>query len=171
MHFLRLFAVAALSVMPCSVALAEVAPVALEQTLDRLMSILPGEFDSSRQMHAERAANTPEDAVHSHVYRSFIQIDVPDIGDNVLVSTVRYGGRDGQFDHFEFQVWTLTIDAERDAVEMKPRRFKAPEKFLADNRNPRAFKGLTLGRSRAGSRRRQLSNPLEAGWLWFEGYD
>ena len=31
----------------------------LEQTLSRLMTTLPGEFDSAAQMQAEEATNTP----------------------------------------------------------------------------------------------------------------
>ncbi len=114
----------------------------LEHLLVRLMTTLPGEFDSQQQMHAEQATNTPSESVHSHVYRSFIRIDAPAIGENVLVSTVRYGGRDGQFDNFEFQVWALTIDVEKSAVRMQPHRFKTPEKYLANNRNPNAFTNL-----------------------------
>jgi hypothetical protein len=114
----------------------------LEPTLTRLMAILPGEFDSAQQMRAEQATNTPPESVHSHVYRSFIRIEAPAIGKNVLVSTVRYGGRDGQFDNYEFQVWALSVDSKKGAVEMKPHRFKTPEQYVANNRNADAFKDL-----------------------------
>ncbi len=114
----------------------------LENTLARLMEILPGEFDSAGQLRAEQATNTPKESTHGHVYRSFIRIDAPALGNNVLVSTVRYGGRDGQFDNGEFQVWTLNIDRGKGAVLMKPQRFKMPATYIANNRNPNAFKDL-----------------------------
>lgn len=143
-RYLTTFAWIAFVTGICAVtATAESDTAKLEPTLIRLMASLPGEFDSGKQMHAERATNTPSESIHGHVYRSFIRIDAPAIGENVLVSTVRYGGRDGQFDNFEFQVWALTIDADRAAVRMQPHRFKTPEKYLANNRNPRAFQGLT----------------------------
>ena len=117
-------------------------PADLQQVLARLMQILPGEFDSAAQMQGEQATNTPEDMVHGHVYRSFIRIDAPAVGENVLVSTVRYGGRDGTFDNGEFQVWTLTIDESKGGVKMAPRRFKSPEDYIENDRNPSAFTQL-----------------------------
>lgn len=115
----------------------------LHQTLTKLMTLLPGEFDSGRQMRAEQATKTPKESVHGHVYRSFVPIDAPAIGQNALVSTVRYGGRDGQFDNFEFQVWILAVNQTKGAVQMKPHRFKTPEEYVANARNPRAFTELT----------------------------
>lgn len=115
----------------------------LEERRDRLVSLLTGEFDSSAQMRGEQATNVPEDKVHGHVYRSFIRIKAPKVGEHLLISTVRYGGRDGQFDNGEFQVWTLTVDEERSAVKMAPRRFKTPDDYIENGLNAAAFATLT----------------------------
>jgi len=117
-------------------------PIELKTALADLMRILPSEFDNAAQKFFEEEIKTPKELVHGRVYRSFTRIDAPDVGENVLVGTVRYGGKEGQFDGGEFQVWTLTVDAERKAVKMSPRRFKEPEKYFADARDAEKLKGL-----------------------------
>ena len=76
--------------------------------------------------------------IHRNVYRSFIRISAPAVGENLLVSTVRYGGRDGRFDNGEFQVWALIIDEDKGGVKMAPRRFKSPDDYIENDRNPAA---------------------------------
>ena len=58
------------------------------------------------------------------------------------MATVRYNGPNGLFDNGEFQVWTLTVDADRDAVVMAPRRFGNPDPLIAVSRDAEAFAGL-----------------------------
>ena len=112
----------------------------LTRTLDRLMTGLDGAFDSGTQLSAEKLSNTPAEHWHQHVYLSFARIDAPDVGENVFVVTLRDDGPQGRIDLIEFQVWTLTVDEERDAIKMAPRRFKTPEAFTQVTRDPSAFK-------------------------------
>ena len=114
----------------------------LDQALNTLMTGLSGAFDSGPQVRAEKLSNTPVDMEHQHVYRSFTPIDAPDVGGNVFVVTLRDDGPEGRVDMVEFQVWTLTVDAERKAVRMAPRRFKTPEDYVAITRNADAFNNL-----------------------------
>ncbi|MDX2144283.1 MAG: CpcT/CpeT family chromophore lyase [Rhodospirillaceae bacterium] len=118
-------------------------PIELKTALKTLMTWLPGQFDSEPQRFFEEEYKTPKDLVHGRVYRSFTKIDAPAIGENVLVGTVRYGGKDGQFDNGEFQVWTLGVDQARQAVKMSPRRFKDPARYVEIARDAEKLKGLT----------------------------
>lgn len=117
-------------------------PIELRTALKEIVSGLSGEFDSEPQRFFEVAYATPEDLVHGRVYRSFTSIDAPDVGANVLVATVRYGGKDGRFDAGEFLVWTLGVDSEAAVVRMWPRRFKDPDRFKAVAQDAAAFRGL-----------------------------
>jgi hypothetical protein len=114
----------------------------LEQVLTRLMTVLPGAFDSGAQLRAEELSLAPEAIRHVRVHRSFLPIDTPDVGENVLVVTLRDGGPEGEIDLAEFQVWTLTIDRVRGAVEMAPRRFKTPETYVTFPHDAGKFKNL-----------------------------
>jgi hypothetical protein len=105
-------------------------PIELRTALKTLMTWLPGQFDSEPQRFFEAEYKTPPNEQHGRVYRSFTRIDAPAIGENVIVTTVRYGGKDGQFDAGEFQVWTLAVDAGRKAIKMAPQRFKEPDKYV-----------------------------------------
>ena len=58
------------------------------------------------------------------------------------MATVRYGGRDGTFDHGEFQVWTVSVDEQLNVVRMSPRRLKTPEPLIPVSRDPQAFADL-----------------------------
>ncbi|NKB43347.1 MAG: hypothetical protein GKS03_03615 [Alphaproteobacteria bacterium] len=116
--------------------------VELEETLVRLMAGLDGAFDSGPQLAAEKLSGTPQDKQHVRVHRAFVRIDAPDVGDNVFVVTLRDGGPDGPIDMIEFQLWTLEIDKERNAVKMAPQRFKDPERYAAIGDEPEKMKGL-----------------------------
>ncbi|MDX2223572.1 MAG: hypothetical protein SFV21_12530 [Rhodospirillaceae bacterium] len=117
-------------------------PIELRTAMVALIERLSGQFDSAPQVEAQAALGTPEKERHGRVYRSFTRIDAPALGDNVLVATVRYGGKAGQFDNGEFQVWTVAVDAERKAVRMSPRRFKDPDKYKDRALDAAAFAGL-----------------------------
>ena len=118
-------------------------PIELRTALATLMERVSGRFDNASQLFFEQEYKMPEKEQHGRVFRSFIPIDAPDIGENVLVAQVRYGGDSGTFDAGEFQVWTVAVDAERKAVKMSPRRFKDPDKYKDKALDAAAFKGLT----------------------------
>jgi len=118
-------------------------PIELRTTLATLMERLPGRFDNAAQLFFERETKTPEAEQHGRVFRSFVRIEAPALGANVLVSQVRYGGDAGQFDDAEFQVWTLAVDADRKVVRMSPRRFRDPGRYKELAPDAAAFRGLT----------------------------
>ncbi len=131
------------SLLAGSSALATNSPIELRTALATLMERLPGRYDSAAQLFFEQETRTPAGEQHGRVFRSFVRIDAPALGANVLVAQVRYGGDAGQFDNAEFQVWTLAVDAERKAVRMSPRRFRDPGPYKDRALDPVAFKGLT----------------------------
>jgi len=124
------------------VALATHSPIELRTTLATLMERLPGRFDNAAQLFFERETKTPEAEQHGRVFRSFLRIDAPALGSNVLVAQVRYGGDTGRFDDAEFQVWTLEVDTDRKAVRMSPRRFRNPAPYQGRALDPATFRGL-----------------------------
>lgn len=114
----------------------------LNVTLERLVTGLASAFDSGAQLRAEQLSRTPKADQHVRVHRAFTRIDAPDVGDNVFVVTLRNDGPDGPIDFVEFQVWTLSIDSERNAVKMAPRRFKNPQAFADISYDADKMKGL-----------------------------
>lgn len=114
----------------------------MDTSLARLMTGLNGAFDSGPQLTAETLSGTPKDMQHVRVHRAFVRIDAPDVGDNVFVVTLRNDGPDGPIDMVEFQLWTLEIDQEENAVKMAPQRFKDPERYAAIGSEPEKMKGL-----------------------------
>lgn len=131
-----------LSLLATPPATATNSPIELRTALTTLMERLPGRFDNAAQLFFEQETRTPPAEQHGRVFRSFLRIDAPSIGDDVLVAQVRYGGEAGQFDIAEFQVWTLAVDAERKAVRMAPRRFRDPGRYKDRALDPVAFKDL-----------------------------
>ena len=130
-----------------SVALiALIAPPALadghmEAALKDFMTLVPGEFESRQQFLSEVAENVPAEDRHGWVYRSFVAIDAPSLGENVLVSTVRYGGANGSFDEAEFLVWTVDVDDEQ--LRMSPRQFIDQKPFEPVSRDAQQLARLT----------------------------
>ncbi len=118
-------------------------PIELRTALATLMERLPGRFDNAAQLFFEQETKTPEREQHGRVFRSFLRIDAPALGAHVLVGQVRYGGDAGRFDTSEFQVWTLAVDAGRQAVRMSPRRFREPARYQDRALEPAAFQALT----------------------------
>ena len=124
-------------------ALATNSPIELRTVLATLMEQLPGRFDNAAQLFFEQESKVAEKDLHGRVFRSFVRIDAPAIGPNVLVAQVRYGGETGSFDDGEFQVWTLAVDANKKAVKMAAQKFKDPARYKANAFDAAAFKGLT----------------------------
>lgn len=131
--------IAALLALPAA---ATNSPIELKTALARLMTALPGEYDSEPQRFFEAEYKTPPEQQHQRVYRRFTRIDAPDVGANVLVATVHGGDKYSRFDTAEFQVWTLTVDETRRAVRMSPRRFRDTAKYQAIATDAERLKGL-----------------------------
>lgn len=124
-------------------ALATNSPPELRIVLRNLMTWLPGEYDNAAQVFFEREQKTPEKDIHIRIYRAYHRIDAPAVGDNVLLFEVRNGGKRAALDMAEFQVWILSVDADRKAVRMSPRRFVDEKKYAALLGQPDKFNGLT----------------------------
>ncbi|MBM3514416.1 MAG: hypothetical protein FJX59_11990 [Alphaproteobacteria bacterium] len=124
-------------------ALATNSPPELRIVLRNLMTWLPGEYDNAAQVFFEREQKTPEKDIHIRIYRAYHRIDAPAVGDNVLLFEVRNGGKRTALDMAEFQVWILSVDADRKAVRMSPRRFVDEKKYAALLGQPDKFNGLT----------------------------
>lgn len=119
------------------------APQDLEQTLKELLIQLPGVYDSEAHKLEDEAKGVPKELVHGWVNRSFTTIDAPDVGEHVMVMTVRYNGPDGSWDDAEFQTWTVHLDEESGMVRMDPHRFKDPEHYKPISRDAAAMAGMT----------------------------
>lgn len=131
------FALAALAMMTSVHALAADG----RATLSALLAGLPGEFDSLAHKQEDEAKGLPEELVHGWVNRSFTPIYAPEIGEHVMVATVRYNGADGMFDRGEFQVWTLSAN-EYGSVTMAPQGFRDIDAFLPISRDAAALSRL-----------------------------
>lgn len=118
-------------------------PVELKSVLNRLMSDLPGEYDSEPQRFFEAEYKTPLEQQHSRVYRRFVQLNAPQLGVHVLLASVRAGDKSAALKWDEFLVWTLRVDEDRKAVRMSPHRFRNPEQFAAVAPDDAQFNKLT----------------------------
>lgn len=111
----------------------------------KFADLMSGEFDSIKQAETDKTSDRPEDQKHGRVYRTFIQVDAPAVGETILVGTTKYNGFDGKpwyFDKTEFLVWTITpIDDGRRLI-MSPRRFKDLEERIPDVRNAEKLVGF-----------------------------
>jgi hypothetical protein len=112
------------------------------QDLEDLMLLLPGEYDGERHLREDIVAGVLKADRHGWVNRSFTKVDAPDVGDNVIVQTVVYNGRDGFFDRSEFIVWTISGDEARNGVSMQPRWFKDVDAYISLARTASALAGL-----------------------------
>ena len=122
----------------------------LKIVLGNLMSWLPGEYDNAAQVFFEREQETPEQDIHQRIYRAYHRVDAPAVGENVLLFEVRNGGKHGPLDMAEYQVWILSLDSERKAVRMSPRRFVDEKKHLDAVRDPALLRGLTAADLKPG---------------------
>jgi hypothetical protein len=118
------------------------APPELGGVLENLMSWLPGEYDNAAQVAVERAQGVAEKNIHQRIYRAYHPIDAPAVGEHVLLFEVRNGGKLEPLDMAEFQVWILSVDAQRNAVRMSPRRFVDDKKYVNALRDPAILNDL-----------------------------
>jgi len=110
--------------------------------INKLVSLLEGEFDSGKHMRRDKRNEVPKEQAHGWVNRSFVKIDAPEVGDPVLVSATKYGGDKWTEDKYEFLVWTFSGDEDSDGIVMSPRRLKDYESRLIDARNATKLSGI-----------------------------
>ena len=116
----------------------------LKTALQRLLTTLPGEYDSEPQRFFEAEYKTPVEQQHARMYRAFTRIDAPEIGPNVVVGVGYEGGKSGTFKDGEFLVWTLAIDDAQRAVRMTPWQFQKPADYKAIATDAAKLQGLPL---------------------------
>lgn len=73
---------------------ASAAPV--DETMTRVMALMPGVYDTLGQVSAEAARGAPEDQRHERRHVIYARIDAPQIGQHVLFRQERKGGPDGE---------------------------------------------------------------------------
>ena len=110
--------------------------------IEKLVSLLEGEFDSGAHMRRDTYNNVRKEKAHGWVNRSYVTVDAPDVGRPVMVTSTRYGGEKWTEDKYEFLVWTFKGDEASDGIIMSPLRLKNFEARLTDARNPEALAGI-----------------------------
>lgn len=142
----RYLTVALACVLP-TVGSATNSPIELRTQAELLLTRLNGEFDSYPQQFFEQEYKTPPELVHRRVYRSFARVDMPALGPEVLLATVRYGGKDGQLDPTETLLWVVTVDQERKAIRMSPRAPRDPRAAVEALNDPARLSQLEIAAS------------------------
>ena len=110
--------------------------------IEKLVSLLEGEFDSGAHMRRDTYNNVPKENAHGWVNRSYVTVEAPDVGSPVIVTSTRYGGDKWTEDKYEFLVWTFKGDETSGGIIMSPQRLKDFEARLTDARNPNALVGI-----------------------------
>jgi hypothetical protein len=68
----------------------------LPETLDRLMALMPGTYDSAAQVAAEAARGVAEADRHERRHVIYARIAAPQVGEHVLYRQERRGGPEGE---------------------------------------------------------------------------
>jgi len=72
------------------------AAASLEETMARVMALMPGVYDTADQVSAEAARGLPEAQRHERRHVVYARIDAPQIGPHVLFRQERKGGPEGE---------------------------------------------------------------------------
>ena len=139
---------------------ASVRPVAahpeVEAVLAEMVRLLPGDFDSRRQVELERALGAPPDGVHEHWYRTMRLIDAPQIGEIVFYGELRVGGPGGPLVPGQQILYVPEIDEARQSVNLVGQGLEDPERFERLHENP--------GLQREVRMRRHPDGPCDFHW-------
>lgn len=101
-------------------------PIELKTALADILLQLPGQYDNAAQVYFETATPETSGPPHDRVHMSFARIVAPAVGENVLLSTMRHGDKNGPIVDGESAVWTLSIDPGSKAVRMSPFQLRKP---------------------------------------------
>lgn len=138
---IRLGLLAALMMMAAVPAVARPDPE-LKGVLRDLMAWLPGEYSSLSQVFYESEIGPPPDGLHEELYRVFAKIDAPHLGDNVIYTQIRIGGKDGPIFEGQQVVFIITIDEQRRGVNVSGRRIKDQELHQDAHLHPEIWKSI-----------------------------
>jgi len=108
----------------------------LDQTLDDLIRLLPGEYSSAPQARLEEESAIAPEARHLSVYWVLARVDAPTAGRNVLLQQVRRGGLEAEVAIEQQRLLVLRIDPSRDGVVAELRPLLVPEETVEAHRHP-----------------------------------
>ncbi len=114
----------------------------LKGVLKDLMDWMPGEYSSLPQVFFEHASGPPPDGPHEEVYRVFAKIDAPHLGQNIIYTQIRIGGKDGPLFEGQQVVFIITVDEQRHGVNISGRRIKDPENHIDAHLHPEMWKSI-----------------------------
>ncbi len=112
------------------------APIELRAAMQDLLEWLPGSYSSAAQVYLEAASGAPPSGPHEQVYREISRIDAPQIGEFVLFSQVRRGGKSGPLPEAQPNLLVLEYDLARRAIAMSGRRIRDAGQFVDLQRRP-----------------------------------
>ncbi|MCB1625439.1 MAG: hypothetical protein KDI32_12685 [Pseudomonadales bacterium] len=101
-------------------------PIELKTALADIMRELPGDYDNAGQVYFESETKATSGPPHDRVHLTITRVEAPAIGEHVLASTLRHGGKDGPIVDSESALWTLQVDPVTKAVRMTPFRSLKP---------------------------------------------
>jgi len=89
-----------------------------------LFEWLPGSYSSAALVYFEAASGAPPSGPHEQVYREISRIDAPQVGEFVLFSQVRRGGKSGPLPEAQPTLLVLEYDPARRTIAMSGRRIR-----------------------------------------------
>lgn len=117
-------------------------PIELKSVLKDLMAWLPGEYTSLPQVFFEHTVGPPPDGLHEEFHRVFAKIDAPHLGENVIYTQIRIGGKDGMLFEGQQVAFIISIDEKRGGVNISGRRIKNPEQHVDAHLHPEMWKTI-----------------------------
>jgi hypothetical protein len=128
----------------------------LDQTLDDLVRLLPGEYSSAPLVRLEEASGVSPENRHASLYWVLARVEVPHAGRNVFLQQVRRGGNEGEVLVAQQRLLALRVDPARDGIVVELRPLLAPEETVDAHRNTERQRLLLF----------DPQGKLECDWLW-----
>ncbi len=124
-------------------------PPELQDVLRDVMAWLPGAYDSGPQIYIEKKLGPPPEGVHEHVYRLFAQVRAPQIGEHVIYSEMRAGGKDGPL--LRQDVFNVSIDEKSHGVFFDVHRIVDPQAHVGAHLDPDKQRTLVVDPNYGGN--------------------
>jgi hypothetical protein len=114
----------------------------LKAVLADLMAWLPGNYSSLPQVYFENEVGPPPDGPHEENYRVFARIDAPHLGEHIIYTQMRIGGKDGPIFAGQQVVFIINIDEKRGGVNVSGRRIADPDQHIDAHLHPEMWKTI-----------------------------
>jgi len=108
----------------------------LDQTLDDLVRLLPGQYSSAPLVRLEEESGVAQEIRHPRVVWVLSRVDAPSAGRSVFLQQVRRGDLDGDVAVEQQRLLALRIDPSRDGIVSELRPLLAPEATIDAHRHP-----------------------------------